>query len=199
MLQKIKDQYRHYRAKPMTAYKESAVMILLQQSGAHLSIIFEVRALGLKTQPGDICLPGGKIEEGETSKEAGLREVIEELNLKDRDIEYVGEMDYLENPYGIRIYPHIGLVKVDEIDPNQDEVDHIFKVPLAYFMDNQPESYNIKVGPIDFENFPFDKIRGGKDYPFRVGTNIKYFYQYNEYVIWGFTAEIIKHFVDSLE
>ncbi len=198
MLNDIRKKYKHHKSKPMIPFSENAVMILLQEVEEDLNIIFEVRALHLKNQPGDICLPGGKIEKGEDSKEAALREAMEELNFNKEDIEYIGEMDYLLNPYGILIYPHIGYIRTNEISPNPGEVDHIFKVPISYFINNPPEGYDIKVGPTNFNNFPFKKIRGGKKYPFRTVTNTKYFYEYNNYTIWGFTAKIIKYFIDSI-
>lgn len=199
MIEKIIDKYKNHQPHSMITYRESAVMILLKNIDGVWYILFEVRALHLSSQPGDICLPGGKRDLDETPKDTAIRETMEELGINESDIEYIGAMDYLENPYGIRIYPHIGILNNSFIiHPNEDEVDHIFYVPLVFFLEEKPKGYNIKVGPVNFRDFPFDKIRGGKNYPFRTGNNIKYFYEYKDYFIWGFTADIIKYFIDSL-
>ncbi|WP_105615730.1 NUDIX hydrolase [Vallitalea okinawensis] len=200
MIEKIINKYKNHYPDSMITYRESAVMILLKKVQEVWHIVFEVRAFHLNSQPGDICLPGGKRDLNETHKDTAIRETVEELGIDESGIQYIGAMDYLENPYGIRIYPHIGILDNNVImSPNSDEVDHIFYVPLDFFIQEKPKGYNIKVGPVNFKDFPFDKIRGGKNYPFRTGNNTKYFYEYKDYIIWGFTADIIKYFTDSLK
>lgn len=180
-------------------FRKSAVMILLEKCQEEIYIIFEVRAKTLRHQPGDICLPGGKMEENETSEETAVRETLEELNLVREDVEYIGPMDYFISPYGSIMYPHIALLKKKDIKPNPSEVDHIFKVPLTYFMEVKPKCYPMNIGPRFMEDFPFHLIKKGKDYNFSNGTLNQFFYEYNQYVIWGFTALIIKSFMDILK
>lgn len=180
-------------------FRKSAVMILLEKCEEQIYIIFEVRANTLRHQPGDICLPGGKMEKNEDSKETAIRETLEELNLEREDVEYIGPMDYFISPYGSIMYPHIALLNSKDIRPNTSEVDHIFKVPLSYFMEAEPKCYPMNIGPRFTEDFPFHLIKKGKDYKFSNGTLNQFFYQYEEYVIWGFTALIIKSFVDILK
>ena len=55
-------------------------------------ILYEVRAKDLDRQPGEVCFPGGQIEEGETPLEAALRETEEELGICRDDIEIVTEL-----------------------------------------------------------------------------------------------------------
>lgn len=199
MIDKITKIFADRKGKIIGNYKKNSVMILLKEYKGELNIIFEVRALNLRHQPGDICLPGGKIEEDELPLEAAIRETKEELNLKDEDIEILGEMDYFVSPYGSIIYPFVAKVKKVEIEPNPGEVDHIFMVPLRYLIDNEPMHYDMNIGPSIKEDFPFHLIRGGRDYKFSNGRLDQYFYKYNEYVIWGFTARIVKAFIDILK
>ncbi|MBU3110337.1 CoA pyrophosphatase [Clostridium lacusfryxellense] len=171
-------------------------MILLVEDAEEVSIVFEVRALKLRSQPGDVCLPGGRVELDEKPKETAIRETMEELNLKRDQIEILGDMDYYISPYGNILYAFVAVLKYGEIKPSEDEVDHIFKVPLNFFLETKPLHYNMNIGPLNQEGFPFHLINGGKDYKFRKGYLDQYFYEYNKYVIWGFTAQIVKSFID---
>ena len=51
------------------------------------NLLFQVRSDKLDHQPGDICFPGGKVEEGEVPEEAVIRELSEELLLSKEQIE----------------------------------------------------------------------------------------------------------------
>ncbi|WP_347559656.1 NUDIX hydrolase [Clostridium amazonitimonense] len=188
------------QGKIMGDLKKSAVMLLLQDVDGKPHLIFEVRALTLRHQPGDICLPGGKIENMEKPKEAAIRETMEELNLQREDIEYLGEMDYFVTPYSSIIYPFVGKISSQKIlNPSPYEVDHIFKVPLEFLIKEKPIEFNMEIGPRNTEGFPFHLINRGKDYKFSSGIMPQYFYQYENYIIWGFTARIVREFIKVLE
>ncbi|MGH4118694.1 NUDIX hydrolase [Clostridium sp.] len=198
MINKLEQIFADRKSKVIGEFKESAVMILLVEDSEELSVIFEVRAHKLRSQPGDVCLPGGQLERDENPRETSIRETMEELNLKREQIQVIGDMDYYISPYGNIMYAFVGKLKYGEINPSQDEVDHIFKVPLTFFLENEPLLYKMGIGPINQEGFPFHLINGGKDYKFRKGYLDEYFYEYNGYIIWGFTAQIIKSFIDIL-
>jgi len=198
VLNKLEQIFKDRIPKVIGEFKESAVMILLMEDLGELSVIFEVRAHKLRSQPGDTCLPGGQVELDENPRETSIRETMEELNLKRDQIQVIGDMDYYISPYGNIMYAFVGELKNGEINPNQDEVDHIFKVPLKFFLENEPLLYRMEIGSLNKEGFPFHLINGGKDYNFRKGYLDEYFYEYNGYIIWGFTAQIIKSFIDVL-
>ncbi|MCY6484639.1 CoA pyrophosphatase [Clostridium aestuarii] len=197
-MESIRKIFNDRKIKPIGEYRKSAVMVLLVEENNELYIVFEKRALTLKHQPGDISLPGGMIEKNETSREAAVRETIEELNVKKSDIEVIGQMDYFISPYSSIMYPFIGQLHTKDIKPNKDEVEHIFTVPLKFFLENQPACHKFKIKPHFQEDFPFELIYGGKNYKFSTKEYNQYFYKYKDYVIWGFTALIIKSFVDTL-
>ncbi|WP_343769600.1 CoA pyrophosphatase [Clostridium malenominatum] len=190
--------FSNRRGRIMGNHEKSSVVIFLTNNKENPSIVFQVRALSLKHQPGDISLPGGRIEKGESEREAAIREAIEELNITKKDFQLIGEMDYLVTPYNRVIYPFVAIINEIDIYPNEDEVDHIFMVPLKYFMENEPEAYRIKMLPQFPEDFPYHLISNGKNYKFSSSSIEQYFYQFNGYVIWGITAQIIKTFVDLI-
>lgn len=195
----LKQLFSTHKEKPLGTYRESAVLIPLYEEDNEEFLIFEKRALTLRSQPGDICFPGGRVEQGEDRRETAIRETIEELNIKEEDIDYFGPMDFFISPYGAIIYPFVAKLKVFPESPSIDEVDHIFKVPINFFLKNEPLKHEIAVVPKISEDFPYHLINGGKNYNFAKGKMEQYFYKYNDYVIWGFTARIIKEFVDFIK
>ena len=196
---KIKDLFEKRKGKIIGDFKESSVMILIKEINEEPYLCFEVRSFNLKHQPGDVCLPGGKIEPGESAREASIRETKEELNLEDKDFDLIGEMDYFISPYNSIMYSFVGELKKEVIIPNKSEVDHLFWVPLKFFMENEPLVFDIEMNPFMNANFPYHLIRGGENYKFHKGKLKQFFYQYKDYVIWGFTALMVKRFVDIIK
>jgi len=199
MKNKLRKIFHNRNSKAIGEFEESAVMILLVEDKEELSIVFEVRAHKLRSQPGDVCLPGGRVDQDENPKQASIRETMEELNLERDQLEVIGEMDHYISPYGNILYCFVSILKYGEIKPSEDEVHNIFKVPLKFFIKNEPLLYKMQIGPMNQDGFPFHLINGGKDYKFRKGNLDQYFYEYNNYKIWGFTAQIIKSFIDILK
>ena len=75
MLINVRDIEEKLKKRPVGTvdwYKFFSVTIPLIETEEGLSMVFEVRAAGLKTQPGDICFPGGRMEEGETALQCAL-------------------------------------------------------------------------------------------------------------------------------
>jgi 8-oxo-dGTP pyrophosphatase MutT (NUDIX family) len=198
-LSRIENIFQGRKGKPIGQYKKNSVMILISEIHGKSYIWFEVRSEKLRNQPGDVCLPGGRIEDGESPLEAAEREVMEELKLDYEDFETIGEMDYFISPYGSIMYPFVGILKNIIIKPSEDEVDHVFKVPLDFFLSNEPISYDMTIGPQFTDEFPFHLIKGGRNYKFSNGKLIQYFYKYDEYVIWGFTALVINRFIEIIK
>jgi 8-oxo-dGTP pyrophosphatase MutT (NUDIX family) len=198
-MEEINKKFKNRIASSITKFRQSAVMILLVEEEGEVYILFEKRALNLRSQPGDISLPGGAIEEGETPREAAIRETEEELNISRKDIEFIGDMDYFISPYNTIIYPFVGELKNGvNINPSKDEVDHVFKVPLKFFKENEPLCHDVELSPQFQDDYPFHLIHGGKDYKFIKRKYHQYFYLYEDYVIWGFTAQVIKRFLEII-
>lgn len=178
--------------------KRASIIIPIIDINEEVHILFQVRAKKLKSQPGDVCFPGGKIDKFETPKEAALREIDEELGLK--DVEIIKEMDILIRHDGLIIHPFVAMVKnIDKLDINEDEVEEIFYIPLSYLLEYTPMEVKNKLIIERGENFPYDLIEGGKNYQFKTGEYISTFYQYKDYVIWGITASMLKDFINNIK
>lgn len=199
MTDKIIDIFSNRKGKVIGEYKRSAVMIFLLEEKDELQIIFEIRSKNLRRQPGDICLPGGRVEKGEMPIDTACRESIEELRIKRDAFSVIGEMDFLVSPYNSIIYPFIATLEPQDIDPNPAEVDRIVKIPLKFFMETEPECHEVDIVQSPKPDFPFDLINNGAEYKFTNGIFPEYFYVYEGNVIWGFTALIVKRFVDIIK
>lgn len=177
--------------------KRAAVIIPLVEINNDVYILFEVRAKKLSSQPGDICFPGGKIDSGETPKITALREIEEELGLK--DISIINELDLVVRHDGMIIHPFLGIIKdIESLNINENEVDHIFYVPLNYLLNNKPLEVTNKLVMDRAEDFPYELIFNKENYKFKEGNYISLFYKYNDYVIWGITAEMLRSFLSKL-
>jgi hypothetical protein len=72
-----------------------------------------------------------------------------------------------------------------------DEVDEIIKVPLDFFRNHQPEIFVSKLINEPADDFPYEWIPGGIDYPWAKGAHEILFYRYHTWTIWGITAQIV--------
>ncbi|WP_423406880.1 NUDIX hydrolase [Heyndrickxia sp. MSNUG] len=177
-----------------------AVLLPLVEVDNEVHVLFEVRSLTLRRQPGEVCFPGGKIEKGETPQKAAIRETSEELGIKESDIMDIIPLDYMVSAFGTIIYPFAGTIKDTKmISPNVAEVGEVFTVPLSFFKKNQPDSYKINFQVEPEDGFPFDLIIGGENYKWQTRTMDEYFYRYNGKVIWGLTAKVLTHFIELMD
>ncbi len=186
--------------KPEGDYQYFSVLAPLIEVNDELHLLFEVRSEKLKTQPREICFPGGRIEPNETAMDCAIRETSEELNLLASHIKVYGALDFLVLPYNLVLYPFLGSLNIalETIDFSRDEVAEIFTVPLKYFMENPPLSHPIEIQILTGEDFPYHLLENGDDYRWKNGKYPVYFYLYEDYVIWGMTARIVKNLIDIL-
>ncbi|RSD24421.1 NUDIX hydrolase [Mesobacillus subterraneus] len=177
-----------------------SVLLPLVEVNQEVHILFEVRSLTLRRQPGEVCFPGGKIEKGEDPLKAAVRETSEELGIMESDIYDVFPLDFMVSAFGTIIYPFAGTIKnLDSIKPNADEVGEVFTVPLSFFRKNQPDTYKINFQVEPEDGFPFDLIIGGENYNWQTRTMNEYFYRSNGKVIWGLTARVLTHFIELMD
>lgn len=182
-------------------YIHSAVLLpLIQQEDGRYSLLFEVRSRHLKTQPGEICFPGGHIQpEDDSEEEAALRETCEELGVSPGSLELWGSLDILITPFMQIIYPFVGLLKEPQnIKPNPEEVEEIFTVPLELLLNLSPEYHEITIEAQPPEDFPFHKIPHGRNYRWRKARWPELFYEFEGRIVWGLTARILHHFLNII-
>lgn len=180
---------------------QSAVFLPLVEFGGETCVLFEKRAADMKMQPGEICFPGGGIDATDQSPAyAAIRETSEELGVKESDIQLIAPLDIFVSPFGAIIYPYAGYIhNPEQIKLNPDEVEETFNVPLDFLLNQQPIEHKLSF-KLDFpENYPFELVPGGRDYPYRRAFMPQQFYIWEDRIIWGLTARILHHFLGLIK
>ena len=176
----------------------SSVLIPLIETESGYEILFEVRAHDLPAQPGEVCLPGGRIEAGESPLQAAVRETSEELGIDPEQIEVIASLDGMIGPGGRPVWPFVGVLHEYADTWSEDEVDHVFRVPLSWFAKDEPERYETTLHTVPEEGFPFDRIPGGRNYPWRQRYYEVLFYHWPGEVIWGLTAKLLDAWISRM-
>jgi len=172
--QQIAKILRHHKKKRITGenLRASAVLIPLFYSQGQYHVLFTERSDEVVFHRGQVCFPGGVQEPSDSSLlQTALRESEEEIGLKAKDIEILGELDdsvtltsnYVISPF-VAFIPHPHSVKT-----NGREVKGAFSVPLSFLMDEA--------------NFNQDS----------------YDYEYEGHIIGGATVRILRQFIVLLK
>ncbi len=158
----------------------AAVLVALVEREAGLSVILTRRADTLRRHTGQVALPGGRCDPGETPWGAALREADEEIGLAPSLVTLAG----LSTPYrtgtGFHVIPVVGFVSEGfEATPNPDEVADVFETPFGFLMD-----------PANHEQRELETPEGVK----------RRFYAmtWEDRVIWGATAGMLRALYDRL-
>ena len=182
-----------------------AVMIPWVKTESGDALLFEVRSQKVK-QPGEVCFPGGRVEPGETTAEAAVRETCEELGITAAEIGDVTELEPLIMGDGRAVYPvsarlRIGGAEVLTEDAisglklSEDEVAEVFLLPEAWLAEHEPVHYDLSATAD--EELP-QKLAG---YLAHYGnyrhTGETDWLEYEGHGIWGLTARIIRRYSDE--
>ncbi|MFJ5789683.1 NUDIX hydrolase [Lysinibacillus sp. NPDC097162] len=203
-LDKLKHQLQqnqHLFIGEETAFR-SAVLIPLVQVNGEWHILFEVRSFTMRKQPGDISFPGGRIDATDASPlAAALRETYEELGIDPKTVQVIGQLSPYIASSSFVTYPFVAIVDFNQIIHayNKDEVEEVFTVPINWLLHHEPYMHLVSIEPVPSLDFPFDKIVNGAQYNWRTRSMEEWFYDYEQYTIWGLTARILKHFIAMIK
>ncbi len=162
---------------------------LNQSQPGEAAIIITKRAAGLSKHAGQWALPGGRIDDGENSEEAAVRELREEIGLSIERDQILGRLDDYSTRSGFTITPIVvwGGSNLNLI-PNPDEVASIHRLPLRELMR--------KDAPI-LETIPESKnpvILMPVGYSYIAAPTAAVLYQFREVAINGCSELRVAHF-----
>ncbi|KAL2541462.1 Nudix hydrolase 15 [Abeliophyllum distichum] len=124
----------------MNSRKNRAAVLICLFHGeeGELHVILTKRSMKLSSHPGEVALPGGKMDEGDADDSAtALREATEEIGLDPCLVQVLAILKPLISLHLLTVVPVVGLLsRVTEYEPvlNANEVDAIFYVPLEMFL-----------------------------------------------------------------
>lgn len=109
-----------------------AIVVLDSLEGAEPCLLVTRRGGRLRAHSGQWALPGGRVDAGESTARAALRELREEVGLCLSTAAVIGELDDYPTRSGYRITPVVMWGgAIGRLQPNPDEVASIHRVPLA--------------------------------------------------------------------
>ena len=121
---------------PATA-RRAAGLLLLFPINDRTHIVLTVRAATLGRHSGQVSLPGGVVEPGETFERAALREAHEEVALPIADAQVLGLLTPLDIPVsGFRLHPVVATMnRRPDLQPADGEVAGILEIALEELLD----------------------------------------------------------------
>ncbi|MBQ0079231.1 MAG: CoA pyrophosphatase [Eubacterium sp.] len=202
-INKINDIFEGRRPGAENGFNFFSVLVPLVDVDGELNLLYEVRGKNLDRQPGEICFPGGALEDDETYEECAVRETCEELGIRPEDIRIISQLDTIYTYNNFAMFCFLGVIDKETLgrmNVSEVEVADTFLVPLQHLMDNPPDVYMTQVNPVPAEDFPYDMVTGGEPYKWRGGKGIVPVYgEYEGHVIWGLTGRITKRLVEVIE
>jgi 8-oxo-dGTP pyrophosphatase MutT (NUDIX family) len=159
--------------------KPSSVLLLLFVENDELFVCLIKRPVTMKHHAGQVALPGGRHEPGETPLETALRETWEEIGITAGKIEILGSLSELfVDVSGFLIHPFVGwLSEKPTFKTNPAEVEKTILFPLLKFKDELDET-------------ELETISGKLKVPC---------FHFEGEIIWGATAMILAEFYDAVE
>ena len=152
----------------------AAVLVPLVTHASGLTVLLTQRAEGLRKHSGQVALPGGRSEFGETAVQTALREAQEEIGLDPARVQPIGLGDIYESGSGYRITPVVALVPPGfSLAIHAPEVAAVFETPFAFLMDETNHEERV--------------------YVTADGAQRRYYAMtHGEQLIWGVTAGIVR-------
>jgi 8-oxo-dGTP pyrophosphatase MutT (NUDIX family) len=170
-------------ALPGPARRPAAVLCALFDAEAGASrqahVVLTRRSSRLRSHAHQVSFPGGRLEVGEETQAAALREAREEVGIDPASVEIIGRLSSLRtvvNPSPIT--PFVGVVPFrPHLVPNPSEVERAFDVPLVELLD--PDVYREELW-----EFP-----DGTEHPMQ-------FFELIGDTVWGATARMLTELLD---
>ncbi len=164
---------------PPSARKQAAVVLALTDAATPRLLLIR-RSLALSLHPGEIALPGGKLEPTDADlRAAALREAFEEVALPANRLQLYGSLGCRISMSGLSVAAFVGIMPANlalRADPN--EVEELIFAPLTFFADVN----NLRVDHLWHQGTP--RVTGR--------------YQYQEHTVWGMTGGFIIDLVQRL-
>ena len=159
-------------------WREAAVLVLQCEKEGEEHLLFTQRTEAVLHHKGQICFPGGAVDEGDGSLwEAALREAKEEIGVDPSRITRLKELSVQYTPTGFRVTPFVATIEGPQVwSPNPHEIASIFSVPICHLK--------------DLSHFKLLK----KEY--QGESYIDPHFTFDQYTIWGMSGRILCEYLE---
>jgi 8-oxo-dGTP pyrophosphatase MutT (NUDIX family) len=165
--------------------RDAAALLLLYPHADEWHLLLTVRGSDLRHHTGQVSLPGGRVDAGESIEAAALREASEEVGVSADAVRVIGQLTPVQIPVsGYVLHPVIGIADTRPgFSPDNWEVARLIEVPLQTLRDasivqlaRQTREVDGRVDEIDV---PYFAVEGEQ--------------------VWGATAMVLAEFLALLE
>ena len=160
--------------------RAGAGLLLLYPHEETHHLILTVRGAGLRNHTGQVSLPGGGVDAGESIEAAALREAQEEIGIDPATVDVLGRLTPLHIPVsGFLLHPVVGFTSMRPAFQRAEwEVARIIEAPVSLLSDrsivkSEMRTRTVRGQPIDI-TVPYYDIDGEK--------------------VWGATAMVLSEF-----
>jgi 8-oxo-dGTP pyrophosphatase MutT (NUDIX family) len=155
----------------------AAALLLLYPAAAGPAVALTVRSSGLARHPGQVSLPGGATDPGETLVEAALREAAEEIGVDPAHVRVLGELTPVHVLVsGFTLHPVVGVSdRRPDFHASPGEVEEILEVSLHDLRDASRIRQGTRLREGVAVEFPYFDLLGHQ--------------------VWGATAMVLGEFI----
>lgn len=156
--------------------KAAVLVPLYRDQKGRVRVVLTRRPDHMRTHPGDVVFPGGRLEAGEGPEQTAIREACEEIGLPESGVEIVG-----------------GLTPITTRDPGNLIVPVVAKVRRPDEFILQEEEVAAVIEPAMVDLLEESKWRTSDWF----GRTL-WFYEFEEGIMWGATAFMMREFLSIL-
>lgn len=164
--------------------REAAGLVLLYPREHAWHVLLTVRASALRHHTGQVSLPGGRVDPGETLEQAALREAFEEVGIGPEGVDIVGRLTPLHIPVSHHLlHPVVGITAArPAFRIAEAEVERVIEAPLVQLRAPEAVRWEQRVRerpPSVLMDVPFFDVDGAR--------------------VWGATAMVLAEFLAVLD
>jgi 8-oxo-dGTP pyrophosphatase MutT (NUDIX family) len=166
---------------PDDCRQAAALILLYEDLEGRASIVLTVRSSELERHSGQVSLPGGAIDGGETVERCALREAEEEIGVSASSVRILGRLTPLHIPVSrFVLHPVAGVgPRSPAFRPDLREVASVIEVPIDELADERRRERETVARPGATLEIPFFNVAGQK--------------------VWGATAMVLAEYLRLLD
>jgi 8-oxo-dGTP pyrophosphatase MutT (NUDIX family) len=161
--------------------RAAAALLLLYPGDDDVLVPLTLRASGLRTHAGQVSLPGGATDPGETLAAAALREAHEEIGVDPGVVHVLGELTPVHVLVsGFTLHPVVGVTYTrPAFRPSRGEVEAVLEVSIDLLTDASRIGRGVRVREGQAVEYPYFDLIGHQ--------------------VWGATAMVLGEFICLLQ